>query len=233
MKLKLFVLALGCGVMSLSSCGELSKNTKITNQVDSVSYCLGSTFGKNLERSGLGDVNEAVMMDAMRTAIANGDLKIDIKDANKIIGDYVQAAKMKKASANIEIGTKFLEENKSKEGVTTTESGLQYKVITKGDGVKPAATDVVKVHYTGKLIDGKVFDSSVERGTPAEFPVNRVIPGWTEALQLMTVGSKYELYIPANLAYGERGAGADIAPNATLIFEVELLDIVSSEESAK
>lgn len=233
MKLKLFVLALGCGVMSLTSCDKLTSSTKITNQLDSVSYCLGSTFGKNLERSGLSEINKEIMMDAMATAMKGGDLKIDLKDANKIIGDYVQESKAKKASANVEVGAKFLEDNKSKEGVQVTESGLQYKILTPSEGVKPLATDVVKVHYTGKLITGKVFDSSVERGTPAEFPVNRVIPGWTEALQLMTVGSKYELYIPANLAYGERGAGADIGPNSTLIFEVELLGIVKKEEAKK
>lgn len=233
MKLKLFVLALGCGAISLTSCNELTKNTKITNQIDSVSYCLGSTFAKNLERSGLSDINEDIMMDAMHAVLKGGDLKIDVKDANKIIGEYVQAEKAKQASVNVEKGVKFLEDNKSKDGVKTTESGLQYKVISEGDGAKPLAADVVKVHYTGKLISGKVFDSSVERGTPAEFPVNRVIPGWTEALQLMTVGSKYELYIPANLAYGERGAGADIGPNATLIFEVELLEIVAKQEAKK
>jgi FKBP-type peptidyl-prolyl cis-trans isomerase FklB len=124
-------------------------------------------------------------------------------------------------------GVKFLEENKKRKEVTTTASGLQYEILKKGDGPKPAATDNVQVHYKGTLINGKEFDSSYKRGEPAEFPCTGVIKGWTEALQLMPVGSKWMLYIPPALAYGENGAGGDIGPNATLIFEVELLDIVA------
>ena len=120
----------------------------------------------------------------------------------------------------------FMAENGKKDGVKTTETGLQYEVITEGNGAKPAKTDVVKVHYTGMLLNGQVFDSSVQRGEPAQFGLNQVIPGWTEGLQLMNCGSKFKFYIPAKLAYGERGAGESIPPNATLIFEVELLDIV-------
>jgi len=126
---------------------------------------------------------------------------------------------------NQEEGSKFLGENAQQEDVVSLPSGLQYKVIETGEGDKPGPADVVKVHYEGRLIDGTVFDSSMQRGEPAEFPVNRVIAGWTEALQLMTVGSQWELYIPADLAYGAQGAGGTIGPNATLIFKVELLDI--------
>jgi FKBP-type peptidyl-prolyl cis-trans isomerase FklB len=126
---------------------------------------------------------------------------------------------------NQEEGSKFLGENAQQEDVVSLPSGLQYKVIETGEGDKPGPADVVKVHYEGRLIDGTVFDSSMQRGVPAEFPVNRVIAGWTEALQLMTVGSQWELYIPADLAYGAQGAGGAIGPNATLIFKVELLDI--------
>ena len=126
---------------------------------------------------------------------------------------------------NQEEGSKFLGENAQQEDVVSLPSGLQYKVIETGEGDKPGPADVVKVHYEGRLIDGTVFDSSMQRGVPAEFPVNRVIAGWTEALQLMTVGSQWELYIPADLAYGAQGAGGTIGPNATLIFKVELLDI--------
>ena len=123
-------------------------------------------------------------------------------------------------------GDKFLAENAKKEGVKSTPSGLQYIVITEGEGDTPTSTDIVKVHYTGTLIDGRVFDSSVSRGVPAQFGVNQVIPGWTEALQMMKVGSKYKLFLPSDIAYGERGAGEMIQPNSTLIFEVELLDII-------
>ena len=126
---------------------------------------------------------------------------------------------------NIAAGAKYLEENKKREGVKVTESGLQYEVLTAGSGPKPAASDTVSVHYHGTLLDGTVFDSSVERGVPAEFAVGGVIPGWTEALQLMPTGSKWKVVIPSELAYGPRGAGRDIGPHATLVFEVELLDI--------
>ena len=130
-----------------------------------------------------------------------------------------------KAAANLEAGQAFLAENGTREGVTTTPSGLQYEVITTGGGAKPTATQTVKCHYHGTTITGKVFDSSVQRGQPASFPLNRVISGWTEALQLMPVGSKWRLFIPPNLAYGTSQMGADIGPNSTLIFEVELLGI--------
>ena len=133
---------------------------------------------------------------------------------------------MKASAENKKTGTAFLTENKAKPGVVTTTSGLQYSVEKEGTGAKPTATDRVKVHYTGKLLDGKVFDSSVERGQPAEFGVGEVIKGWTEALQLMPIGSKWKLFIPADLAYGDRGAGADIKPGSTLVFDVELIDIV-------
>ena len=128
----------------------------------------------------------------------------------------------------MEVGNKFLEENKVKEGVTTTESGLQYEIIIVGEGTIPTADSKVRVHYHGTLLDGTVFDSSVDRGEPATFGVNQVIKGWTEALQLMPVGSKWKLVIPSALAYGDRGAGGDIGPNSTLIFEVELLEIVEN-----
>ena len=132
---------------------------------------------------------------------------------------------MDKLKENLDIGLKFLEENKKREGVICLESGLQYEVITMGDGPKPHATQTVNCHYHGTMIDGKVFDSSVQRGQPASFPLNRVISGWTEALQLMPVGSKWKLFLPPHLAYGEQQAGPMIGPNSTLIFEVELLGI--------
>ena len=139
--------------------------------------------------------------------------------------DMLNKAKQEKLEANLKAGESFLEENKKRPEVKTTESGLQYEVLTEGNGAKPTATDKVKCHYHGTLIDGTIFDSSVQRGQPATFPLNMVINGWTEALQLMPVGSKYRLFLHPSLAYGERQTGAVIGPNSTLIFEVELLDI--------
>ena len=139
--------------------------------------------------------------------------------------DKLNKAKTEKLNANLQAGEEFLMQNKTREGVQTTASGLQYEVLQEGNGPKPKATDNVKCHYHGTLIDGTIFDSSVQRGQPATFPLNRVISGWTEALQLMSVGSKYKLFLHPSLAYGDRQAGATIGPNSTLIFDVELLDI--------
>lgn len=144
------------------------------------------------------------------------------------LNGFMQEVAMKKATENAEKGKKFLEENAKKSGVDTLANGIQYKIIKKGEGAKPAATDMVKVHYRGTLIDGTEFDSSIKRGEPVEFPLNRVIPGWTTALQQMPVGSKWEIFIPSDQAYGPRGNGS-IGPNETLIFEVELLDIVTPD----
>ena len=152
----------------------------------------------------------------------------DPREIQMFLNGFTQEMFMKKAKENAEKGKKFLEENAKKSGVDTLANGIQYKIIKKGEGAKPAATDIVKVHYRGTLIDGTEFDSSIKRGEPIEFPLNRVIPGWTTALQQMPVGSKWEIFIPSDQAYGQRGSGA-IGPNETLIFEVELLDIVNPE----
>jgi len=164
--------------------------------------------------------------------------RISQEDAEKIMKEFQESMMKKKeeeskklSETNKAAGDKFLAENKTKEGVQTTSSGLQYKIITAGNGVKPKATDTVKVHYTGKLLDGKVFDSSVQRGEPVEFPVSGVIPGWVEALQLMPQGSKWEVYIPSELAYGPTGNQA-IPPSSTLIFEVELLEVKAAPAPA-
>lgn len=230
MKLKLLIFTLGVSMLTLASCDKKgNKNVSLKNDIDSVSYSLGANFGSNLERSGLINLNEDIFLAAMYSAIAKDSLKIDPRQGNSIINNYIRKIQENIGKENQAKGDKFLSENKTKEGVTTTESGLQYRIINEGEGEKPLATDKVKVHYRGTTIDGKEFDSSYKRNEPATFAANRVIKGWTEALQLMPAGSKWELFIPASLAYGPRGAGSDIGPNETLIFEVELLEIVKDE----
>jgi FKBP-type peptidyl-prolyl cis-trans isomerase len=153
-----------------------------------------------------------------------------VEEADQVIRRYFEAEGEREGQENLENGNAFLEKNKAREGVVTTPSGLQYEILTEGEGPKPTAEDQVRAHYHGTLIDGTVFDSSVDRGEPAVFALNQVIPGWTEALQLMPVGSKWKIYLPSDLAYGERGGGPTIGPNSTLIFEVELLEIVKDDE---
>ncbi|MBD3316568.1 MAG: hypothetical protein GF344_12335, partial [Chitinivibrionales bacterium] len=178
------------------------------------------------------DIDMASFAQGVKDIMADKELLLSKEEAQKVKSEQFTAmraeheeARRKEGKENEVAGEKFLEENAEREEVTTTESGLQYEVLTEGAGSIPGESDKVKVHYEGKLLDGKVFDSSYDRGEPVTFPVKGVIPGWTEALQLMKVGSKYKLYVPPELAYGERGAGNDIPPNATLVFEVELLGI--------
>ncbi|MDQ2178123.1 FKBP-type peptidyl-prolyl cis-trans isomerase [Marinifilum sp. D714] len=234
MKLKALSLALGLGAMTLVSCNQNgNKDVALNNQIDSVSYSIGINFGTNLKKSNITEFNEAAILAGIYDVIEGDSLKIELRESGSVINNYMRALQTKIGEENIAKGEKFLSENAKKEGVITTASGLQYRVITEGTGEKPAATDQVKVHYRGTTIDGKEFDSSFKRNQPATFAANRVIKGWTEALQLMPVGSKYELFIPAKLAYGPRGAGGDIGPNETLIFEVELLEIVTPAEPKK
>lgn len=211
--------------------GALAQDPKLESDMDKASYVIGRNIGDTIHGDGI-ELNVENFIIGLREALAGKDSKITEADAEKVMEKF-QADMQKKmeekaakaATDNLAAGEKFLADNKAKEGVTVTESGLQYKVLAAGKGAKPTPLDTVTVHYHGTLIDGKVFDSSVERESPATFPVNGVIKGWTEALQLMTVGSKYQLVIPAGLAYGKAGAGRDIGPNSTLIFEVELLSI--------
>ena len=205
--------------------GVLTINAQNTTEMEKVSYSLGVNVAKSVQAQGLESIDAPAIAKAFKDVFEGNDLDISEEEANLVLQDYFTKLNNKAQEANIGTGMKFLEENAKKEGVVTTASGLQYTVITKGDGEQPKETDNVTVHYHGTLLDGTVFDSSVERGQPASFPVNGVIPGWVEALQLMNVGSKYKLFIPSNLAYGERGAGGAIGPNATLIFEVELISI--------
>ena len=178
------------------------------------------------------ELNVDMLSQGVRDTIEGNDTRLSQEELDSVMQGFVkdmesaqQDQAQEQARSNQDKGEQFLAENKDKEGVETTDSGLQYKVLEEGDGPTPSKSDSVTVHYTGELIDGTVFDSSRERGEPVTFPVDAVIPGWTEALQLMKEGAKYELYIPADLAYGERGAGAQIGPNETLIFDVELIEV--------
>ena len=198
---------------------------KLNNEIDSVSYSLGVNIGENIKTQ-FPDINlknfEAAIKDVLDD---NKKPSISGADAQKTIQEYFTKQQAKASESVVEEGRKFLAENSKKENVVTLESGLQYEVIKNGEGAKPTLNDQVTTHYHGTLIDGTVFDSSVERGEPASFPVSGVIKGWTEALQLMSVGSKWRLFVPYDLAYGERGAGPKIGPFSTLIFEVELISI--------
>ena len=229
MKIKHLLLFSGAAAFILTACNEAKESTDnkkaLASQVDSVSYGIGISIGQNLKKDNLNEINADLIANGIKAVFANDSSLLRAQDAQMCIQKFMQGKADMKGKANMEKGQKFLEENAKKEGVKTTPSGLQYMVIKEGTGPKPTATDKVSVHYTGTVIEGTVFDSSVQRGQPAQFGVNQVIPGWTEALQLMSVGSKYKLWIPANLAYGERGPGGIIGPNEMLIFEVELLSI--------
>jgi FKBP-type peptidyl-prolyl cis-trans isomerase FklB len=193
---------------------------------DTLSYAIGLSVANFYKQQEITDINTALVLKAINDVNRKRTLLINEQQANACISGYMQKAKAAKASGNKKIGEDFLAANKSKPGVVTLPSGLQYTVLKDGAGPKPALTDKVKCHYHGTLIDGRVFDSSVDRGQPVELNVNGVIPGWTEALQMMPVGSKWKLFVPSNLAYGDQQMGPLIAPGSTLIFEVELLDIV-------
>ena len=222
--------------MGITSCGDSHKSASLKTAADSVSYAIGISTGagykENLKTLPGDPANVDDLIAGFIQAI-KGDssaMKMTPQAAQAYVQTYFMEASARDAKKTKEEGEKFLAENKSKKDVFTTESGLQYQVVTEGTGDKPTATDKVKVHYTGTLLDGTKFDSSVDRGEPMEFPVNGVIKGWTEVLQLMPVGSKYIVWIPSDLAYGERGAGQDIKPNSTLKFEIELLEIVKDKK---
>ena len=193
--------------------------------MDKLSYALGMSMASNLMNSGLRNIDVASFTDAFNSVFNNAAPSLTPQEANQVIQEFFSKRQDEMLTRNLEEGKAFLAENGKNEKVVTLPSGLQYEVLTEGNGAKPAATDKVKCHYHGTLLDGTVFDSSVQRGEPAQFGVNQVIKGWVEALQLMSVGSKWRLFIPSHLAYGEQGAGNSIEPNSTLIFDVELLGI--------
>lgn len=214
-------------VSVISSCQNLTQqkfNLDEANELEKVSYSIGINVATSIKSEGLDSINSFYISKGFQDVFENKDLAINIEESNKIIGEYFnkkQDAKNQRLAIDSKI---FLEQNKQKDGVMTTESGLQYLILSEGRGNNPTLNDNVTVHYHGTLIDGTIFDSSVDRKQPATFPLNGVIPGWQEALQMMSVGSKWKIFIPSELAYGESGAGA-IGPNSTLIFEVELLSI--------
>ncbi|RUM91309.1 MAG: FKBP-type peptidyl-prolyl cis-trans isomerase [Thiomicrospira sp.] len=201
-----------------------------TTTPDIVSYGLGRQFGDQLAADPFEGLNAEAMAQGLMDALQGKASPIadeQFRQAFQEINDMMQAKEAERAEAAAAEGEAFLTENAKKDNIMVTESGLQYEILVEGEGDKPSAESVVSTHYHGMLVDGSVFDSSVERGQPAEFPVNRVIPGWTEALQMMPKGSKWRLYIPHDLAYGPQGSGGKIPPYSALIFDVELLDIVS------
>jgi len=191
-----------------------------------ISYSLGMNIASNLKSSGVDTIDFEEFNTGLKAVFNGEETKMNTEEANQLLQDYFGALQQQQHGSNIEAGKTFLAENAKKENIVELESGLQYEILKEGTGEKPKATDQVKCHYHGTLIDGTVFDSSVERGEPAVFPVNGVIQGWVEALQLMPVGSKWKLFIPSDMAYGDKGAGQAIAPHSTLIFDVELLEIV-------
>ena len=201
--------------------------------MDKVSYALGLGIGQQLSQMGATDLDINDFAQAIKDVIAGAELKVQHREAQQIVQDYfakqeqkLNAQRAEQGKVHKEAGEKFLAENAKKDGVVTTASGLQYMVLNEGKGKQPSAKDTVKCHYEGFLIDGTVFDSSVQRGEPATFPLQQVIAGWTEGLQLMKEGAKYRFFIPYRLAYGEGGAGTSIPPFATLIFDVELIQVV-------
>ena len=226
----------------LFSCNQNGvTNKSINTQLDSVSYAIGMDVARNVQTN-VAEIDKDLFMQGFLNVSDSAATLIETEKVQKVLGDYFkirqaelqkkqQEETLKKAEEthndNKVAGENFLEENKDKEGVQTTASGLQYIVLNEGSGAKPEATSKVKVHYHGTTIDGEVFDSSVDRGTPAEFGLNQVIKGWTEGVQLMSVGAKYKFFVPQALAYGSRQSGAKIKPFSTLIFEVELLEILN------
>ena len=216
----------------LSSCGGQGVSKKaLKTELDSVSYAIGMDVAKNV-KTNVSEIDSELFIQGYMNYLDSTNILIKEENIQQVLSSYFQKKqeeKMKEQEAEGEKNkagnVKFLEENKSKEGVKVTASGLQYIVLKEGTGAKPTAESQVKVHYHGTLIDGTVFDSSVDRGEPAEFGVNQVIPGWTEGLQLMSVGSKYKFFVPQELGYGARQAGEKIKPYSTLIFEVELLEV--------
>jgi len=222
MKFRMFVAVLGIVLLA----GQLGAQN-LKSQKEKMSYIIGLDMGKNLKNQSI-DIDQAALAKGIKDALSGGKSSLtdeEIRQTMAVFQQEMMARSQALGEKNKKEGEAFLAENKKKQGVITLPSGLQYKVVSAGKGKKPKPTDTVTVQYRGTLIDGTEFDSSYRRGQPATFPVNGVIPGWTEALGLMQEGAKWQIFVPSNLAYGEKGAGGQIGPNATLIFEVELISI--------
>jgi len=220
-----FVPTFFCFVTIVKNDKAIGAKMKQKKQMDKLSYALGMSMASSLLQSGLTDIDVESFAQGFKEMMINGASAMSPQEADQVIRAYFEKKQKEMLTNNLKAGREFLAENAKREKVISLSSGLQYEILKEGSGEKPKATDKVKCHYHGTLLDGTVFDSSVQRGQPAIFGVNQVIQGWVEALQMMPVGSKWRLYIPSELAYGERGAGKDIEPNSTLIFDVELLSI--------
>lgn len=218
-----------CGLF-FASCSSNAKNS----EVDSVSYAFGINIGESLRRSKLEHLDPKVIASGISDVLKNDgeNAKMTYEESMEVLQNYFMKLQTESLEKNLKEGEEFLEKNKSAEGVVTLPSGLQYKIISEGKGIKPSASDEVEVHYRGTLLNGEEFDSSYERGEPVKFKLNQVIQGWTEGLQQVKEGSKVILYVPADMAYGEQGAGS-IEPNSTLIFEVELLKVTKDKPAKK
>src|SRR6266496_1316644 len=228
--MKYFILIVSASLLALPLFGQ-DKSPQLKDQKDKVSYSIGMQIGFNLGRQKV-EVNPDILAAGIKDSIA-GKPQLTPDQVKDIMAQFEKDMEQKQkqlGEKNKTEGTKFLEDNKKKTGVKTTASGLQYKVEKEGTGAQPKATDMVTVNYRGTLIDGTEFDSSYKRGQPATFPVNGVIKGWTEALQLMPVGSKYQIWVPSELAYGSHAGSPEIGPNATLVFDIELLEIKKNDE---
>jgi FKBP-type peptidyl-prolyl cis-trans isomerase FklB len=229
MNTKTFILILSVVTLAFTSCCSYSQtSTSLKNDTDTASFYIGYSFGMQLKNMGITQPNISAIVAGLNTAFRGKEAPVDQQTLGMFLNKYVDKMLKEKAEKAVTDGKEFFEKNGKKAGVVTTESGLQYKIETEGTGATPTDTSTVRVHYSGKLLDGTEFDSSIKRGQPAEFRVAGVIPGWTEALKLMPVGSKWTIYIPSELGYGAQGQPyGGIGANETLIFEVELLDILN------
>lgn len=227
------------GILFFVAQGHAQEGRVLKNQKEKISYSIGTEIGKNFKKQSI-DVDPEVLLKGIQDGTSGGKALMTEQEIRDTLTAFQKERMAKQEEETKKLGEKnrkegeaFLAANKKKEGVKTLASGLQYKVIKPGTGKKPKSTDTVTTHYRGTLIDGTEFDSSYNRGQPATFPVHGVIPGWTEALQLMEEGAKWQLFVPSKLGYGERGAGQEIGPNATLIFEVELISVQEKKEEKK